>query len=49
MRAGGVNVIVRLMAQEYKEGEEGGEEGDELGVGGGHAVAFAVHFYVLLA
>ena len=32
------------MAQEEEEGEGEGEEGRELGVRGGHPVAFAVHF-----
>ena len=32
------------MAEEKEEGERDGEVGGELRVGGGHAVAFAVHF-----
>ncbi len=32
------------VAEEEEEGEGEGEVGEELGVGGGHAVAFAVHF-----
>ncbi len=33
-----------LVAEQEEEGEGEGEVGEELGVGGGHAVAFAVHF-----
>lgn len=33
------------MPDEEEEGEGGGEVEEELGVGGWHAVAFAVHFY----
>ena len=33
------------MPEEEEEGERDGEVGCELGVGGGHAVAFAVHFF----
>lgn len=36
---------VGLVPQEQEEREVEGEEGGELGVGGGHTVAFAVHFY----
>jgi len=31
--------------EEEEEGEGEGEVGDELRVGGGHAVAFSVHLY----
>lgn len=34
---------VRGVAEEQEEGKGKGEEGSELGVGGGHAVALAVH------
>lgn len=40
---------VRYVPEEEKEGERDGEEADELSVGGGHAVALAVHFYRILA
>lgn len=32
------------MSEEQKEGEAEREECCELGVGGGHAVSFAIHF-----
>ena len=39
-----------FVPEEEKEGEGEGEVGEELGVRGGHAVAFAVHFcYYVLA
>lgn len=41
MRIGGVWMVVGIMSQEDEEGQEGREEGHELGVGGGHAVAFS--------
>lgn len=34
------------MPNEEEEGEGDGEVGEELRVRGGHAVAFAVHFYI---
>ena len=36
---------VGVVADEEEEGQVGGEVGDELGMGGGHAVAFAEGFY----
>ena len=33
------------MPNQEEEGEGDGEIGEELGVGGGHAVALAVHLY----
>lgn len=33
----------RVVPKEEEEGEGEGEEGEELRVGGGHAVAFSVH------
>ena len=36
-----------MVPEQQKEREGEGEVGDELGMGGGHAVAFAVHFCML--
>ena len=44
--ASGAVVLSRgVVSQEEEKGKRGSEVGEELGVGGGHAVAFAVHFY----
>ena len=32
-----------VVSQEKEKGKGSGEEGEELGMGGGHAIAFAVH------
>ena len=34
-----------VVSQEEEKGQRSSEVGEELGVGGGHAVAFAVHLY----
>lgn len=34
-----------VVSQEQEKGKRGSEVGEELGVGGGHAIAFAVHLY----
>lgn len=35
------------MAEEEEEGEKEGEESRELGMGGRHAIAFAIHFCLI--
>lgn len=37
-------VVLRPMADEQEESETDGEEGDKLGMGARHPIAFAVHF-----
>lgn len=37
----GIGMVVWIVSEEEEESEEGGEVGDELGVGRGHTVAFA--------
>ena len=34
-----------VMSQEEEEGKRSSEVSEELGVGGGHAIAFAIHLY----
>ena len=42
---GAVVLSRRVVSQEEEKGKGSSEVGEELGVGGGHAVAFAVHLY----